>query len=180
MEKHRATLTDKERRKLVAIVTKGRNKASYIQRAHILLKSAAGKTDAEISQWLYISESTVRRTRLRFCEAGMDAALEDEVPTEHEPLLTEQQEGHLVALACSAPPEIYVRFSSDMQNDISLEAQERLCRQKIAERGGVVIDVYSDSAQSGWSLDRDGFQRLQADAARDRFDAIMVWKFDRW
>jgi DNA-directed RNA polymerase specialized sigma24 family protein len=94
MEKHRVSLTDKEQRKLVAIVTKGRNKASYIQRAHILLKSADGKTDAEISQWLYISESTVRRTRLRFCETGIDAALEDEAPTEREPLLNEQQEGH--------------------------------------------------------------------------------------
>lgn len=80
MDKHRVTLTDKERRKLVAIVTKGRNKASYIQRAHILLKSADGKTDVEISQWLYISESTVRRTRVRFDQQGLDAALEDEAP----------------------------------------------------------------------------------------------------
>jgi hypothetical protein len=80
MEKHRVSLTDKERRKLVAIVTKGRNKASSIQRAHILLKSADGKTDAEISQWLYISEATVRRTRLRFCDGGIDAALADEAP----------------------------------------------------------------------------------------------------
>ena len=99
------TLTEKERRKLIAIVTKGRNKASFIQRAHILLNSADGKTDADISQWLYISESTVRRTRLRFGEAGVEAALADEAPTEREPRLTEQQEGHLVALACSAPPE---------------------------------------------------------------------------
>ena len=48
MEKQVVTLTDKERRKLVAIVTKGRNKALFIQRAHILLKSADGKTDREI------------------------------------------------------------------------------------------------------------------------------------
>jgi hypothetical protein len=102
MEKHRVTLTDKERRKLVAIVTKGRNKASYIQPTHILLKRADGKTDADISQWLYISESTVRRTRLCFCDAGIDAALEDEAPSEREPLFNEQQEGRLMALTCSA------------------------------------------------------------------------------
>jgi hypothetical protein len=90
MEKHTVTLSEKERRKLVAVVTKGRNKASFIQRAHILLKSADGKTDAEISQWLYINESTVRRTRLRFCEVGVDAALNDETAPEREPLLTEQ------------------------------------------------------------------------------------------
>jgi hypothetical protein len=43
--------------------------------------------------------------RLRFSEAGVDAALADEAPTEREPLLNDQQEGHLVALACSAPPD---------------------------------------------------------------------------
>jgi hypothetical protein len=67
MEKHRVTLTEKEWQKLVAIVTKGRSKASYIQQTHSLLKSADSKTDAEISHWLHISESTVRRIRLRFC-----------------------------------------------------------------------------------------------------------------
>jgi hypothetical protein len=95
-------------------VTKGRNKASCIQRAHILLKSADGKTDAEIRQWLYSSEATVGRTRLRFCEAGMDAALEEEAPAEREPLLTEQQEGQLVALACSAPPEGRERWTLEL------------------------------------------------------------------
>lgn len=74
---------------------------------------------------------------------------------------------------------IYTRYSSEMQNDLSLEAQEHRCRQDVAKRNGVVIDVYSDSAKSGWSLERDGFNELQRDAARNRFDAIIVWKFDR-
>jgi transposase len=114
MEKHHVTLTDKQRRKLVAIVTKGRNKASLIQRAHILLKSADGKTDLEISHWLYISESTVRRTRLRFCKAGLEAALTDAAPAERKPLLNEQQQGHLVALACSKPPEGRERWTLEL------------------------------------------------------------------
>jgi transposase len=152
MEKHRVTLTDKERRKLVAIVTKGRNKASYIQRAHILLKSADGKTDAEISQWLYISESTVRRTRLRFCEAGMEAALEDEAPAEREPLLTEQQEGHLVALACSAPPDGRERWTLELLTQqliadgvvdrISAESVRLLLQKNISNPGRYVSGVF--------------------------------------
>jgi hypothetical protein len=52
MEKHAVKLSPKERERLKAIVSKGRNKASYIQRAHILLKSDDGKTDSEISDWL--------------------------------------------------------------------------------------------------------------------------------
>ena len=32
---------------------------------------------------------------------------------------------------------IYTRYSSELQNDLSLEAQEDRCRRTIAERGGV-------------------------------------------
>ena len=74
---------------------------------------------------------------------------------------------------------VYTRYSSDMQNELSLEAQEARCRQAIAERGGVVIQVFSDSAKSGWSLDRDGFNQLRQAAERRKFDAVMFWKFDR-
>ncbi len=74
---------------------------------------------------------------------------------------------------------IYARYSSDMQNEISLDEQEACCREAIAARGGTVIAVYRDSARSGWSLDRDGFKELQAAAQRGKFDAVMLWKFDR-
>jgi transposase len=152
MEKHCVNLTDKERRQLVAIVTKGRNKAAYIQRAHVLLKSADGKTDAEISQWLYISESTVRRTRLRFGDAGLDAALEDAAPVEREPLLTEQQEGHLVALVCSAPPEGRERWTLELLtkrlladgvvDSISVETVRLLLQKNISNPGRSVSGVF--------------------------------------
>ena len=48
-EKHKVQLVETERKKLIAIVSKGQNKAVVIQRAHILLKVDEGKTDAEIS-----------------------------------------------------------------------------------------------------------------------------------
>ena len=114
MEKHTVTLTEKDRRTLVAIVTKGRNKASFIQRAHILLKSADGRTDAEISQWLYVSESTVRRTRVRFVEEGLEAALKDQAHAETEPTLSETQEAHLVALTCSTAPAGRERWTLEL------------------------------------------------------------------
>jgi len=152
MEKHTVTLTEKERRRLVAIVTKGRNKASLIQRAHILLKSADGKTDGEISQWLYISESTVRRTRLRFGEAGIEAALVDEAPAEREPLLSVQQEGHLVALACSTPPEGRERWTLELLTErliadgvvdsISVETVRLLLQKNISNLGKYVSGAF--------------------------------------
>lgn len=74
---------------------------------------------------------------------------------------------------------IYARYSSEMQNELSIEAQIEQCKQEIGKRGGVVVDIFHDSARSGWSLDRDGFNNLRIEAARNRFDAIMFWKFDR-
>lgn len=63
MKKYVVKLTAQERKKLLAIVSKGKNKASVIRRAHILLKSDEGKTDQEIAEMLYSSEDTVSRTR---------------------------------------------------------------------------------------------------------------------
>ena len=146
------TLTEKERRKLIAIVTKGRNKASFIQRAHIQLKSADGKTDADISQWLYISEATVRRTRLRFSDAGIESAPADEASAEREPLLSVQQEGHLVALACSTPPAgrerwtlelLTERFIADgVVDTISVESVRLLLQKNISNPGKYVSGAF--------------------------------------
>lgn len=114
MEKHAVKLTAKERDRLIAVVTKGRNKAAYIQRAHILLKSDEGKTDTDISRMLYISEQTIRRTRLRFWEDGLDAALEDRARSKRDGKLNEHQQAYLVALACSAPPSGRERWTVEL------------------------------------------------------------------
>jgi len=114
-QKHEVHLSKPERKKLLAIVSKGRNKAVVIQRAHILLKADEGKTDTEISTTLYTSEQTIRRTRLRYVQEGLATALEDQP---HEPesdgKLNEKQEAYLIALACSTPPEGYARWTLEL------------------------------------------------------------------
>jgi DNA invertase Pin-like site-specific DNA recombinase len=74
---------------------------------------------------------------------------------------------------------IYARYSTNMQSDVSLESQEMMCRRAVAERGGVVAKVYTDAAVIGWTLDREGFTQMRDDASKKRFDAVMMWKFDR-
>jgi transposase len=103
-DKHQVHLSEEERKKLLAIISKGRNKAVVIQRAHILLKVDEGKTDAEIGQMLYVSEQTIRRIRLRFVKEGLQAALEDKAHPPKDRKLKEKEEAHLIALACSEPP----------------------------------------------------------------------------
>ena len=103
-EKHEVHLKEAERRKLIGMVSKGRNKAVVIQRAHILLKVDEGKTDLEISQMLYVSEQTIRRTRQRFVQEGLQAALEDKPHPATGSELDEKQQARIIALACSEPP----------------------------------------------------------------------------
>jgi transposase len=113
-EKHEVHLKEEERRKLIGMVSKGRNKAVVIQRAHILLKVDEGKTDVEISQMLYVSEQTIRRTRQRFVQEGLQAALEDKPHPATGSELDEKQEARIIALACSEPPAGQVRWTLEL------------------------------------------------------------------
>ncbi len=113
-EKHKVHLSEAERKKLLAIISKGRNKAVVIQRAHILLKVDEGKPDSEISQLLYVSDQTIRRTRLRFAQAGLQAALEDKPHPATGSELDEKQEARVIALACSEPPAGQARWTLEL------------------------------------------------------------------
>ena len=111
-QNHEVQLSPQERKKLKAVVSKGRNKAAVIRRAHILLKTDEGKTDTEISQALYVSEQTVRRTRIRYCEEALQNALEDK--SHPQPKLDEAKEAYLIVLACSKAPAGRKRWTLEL------------------------------------------------------------------
>jgi transposase len=114
MEKHEVALLPHEKKKLKAIISTGKNKATIIRHAHILLKTDEGKKDAEIAEMLYVSEQTIRRTRLRYAREGLQAALEDKPHPKPKPKLNEQQEAQLVATTCSAPPAGHARWTLEL------------------------------------------------------------------
>lgn len=77
---------------------------------------------------------------------------------------------------------IYARYSAGpKQTDQSIEGQVAECR-AYAEREGIsVIGLYADRHVSGKSTEgRFEFQRLLADAEAHKFDAVIVWKVDRF
>ena len=113
-QKHEVHLPPQERKTLHNLISKGRNKAAVIRRAHILLKVDEGKTDAEIKDMLYVSEQTIRRTRLRYAQDGLQTALEDQPHPAPAPKLDESQEARLVATACSAPPAGQARWTLEL------------------------------------------------------------------
>ena len=110
-KKHIVELAPEERKKLIAVVSKGRNKALVIRRAHILLKSDEGKTDAEIAEMFYIDPDTVYRVRKSYSQLGLAATLAGKAYPGREPKLNEKQEAHLIALACSDPPPGWARWT---------------------------------------------------------------------
>jgi transposase len=164
-EKHEVHLKDEERRKLLAIVSKGRNKAVVIQRAHILLKVDEGKTDAEISQMLYASEQTIRRTRLRFAQEGLQAALEDKPHPATGSELDDKQEARIIALACSDPPAGQARWTLELLTQevlrdgivtrISPETVRLLLKKTNSNPGREAVGAFRKSRQSslsGWNI----------------------------
>lgn len=77
---------------------------------------------------------------------------------------------------------IYARYSEGpRQTDQSIEGQVADCRTFAQQKGVDVIGIYADRHVSGKSVDgRDEFQRMMHDADRGLFDAVIVWKIDRF
>ena len=75
---------------------------------------------------------------------------------------------------------IYARYSSDKQTEQSIEGQIRECTEYAEKNGIAVIGSYVDRAISGRTDDRPEFQRMLADARRHAFEAVIVWKVDRF
>lgn len=127
MEKiYHVDLTPRQSKSLQKMTRVGSNKAKVIRNAHILLKASEGKTDNEIAQILYIGEETVKRTRQRYWEKGLEAALKGKQWPSPEPTLSDEQEAYLIALTCSDAPEGYAAWTLDL-------LQERLVADGIIE-----------------------------------------------
>ena len=75
---------------------------------------------------------------------------------------------------------IYARFSSDNQNDKSVDDQIVSCRELCAREGFAVVQVFSDREISGAStVNRPGFLALMRAAESRAFDIIVAEDVDR-
>lgn len=76
---------------------------------------------------------------------------------------------------------IYARYSpGPQQTEASIEGQVRECKE-YADRNGIrIINVYSDSKQTGRNDKRAGFQKMLRDCKRGGVSVVLVWKLDRF
>ena len=117
-KKYRVTLTLAEREELERLLARGKADVRKIKHAQILLKAdeaegGPGWPDERIAEAFAAGITTVERVRRRFVEEGLASALSPYRGGKriYERKLDGAQEAHLIALACSAPPDGRARWT---------------------------------------------------------------------
>ena len=75
---------------------------------------------------------------------------------------------------------IYARYSSSNQREESIAGQLRECKRYAESRGFTVIKEYTDAAMTGTTDKRPAFQQMIKDSESHAFQAVIVWKLDRF
>ena len=126
-KKYVVCLDPEERAELLDRVAAGKAAARTLGHARILLKADQGPDgpawpDERIAEALHVHRATVERVRERLVTEGLAAALHPRRPATPRPRkLDGAAEAHLVALACSAPPEGRARWTLRLLADELVE-----------------------------------------------------------
>lgn len=127
-KKYRVKLSHSERQELQALFAKGKIAARKRNHARILLQADEGAqgpgwADAQIRELYGMSVPTIERVRKSFVEEGMEAALHHKRSYRSRRKLDGAQEAHLVALACSTPPDGRERWTMQLLADKLVELE---------------------------------------------------------
>jgi transposase len=129
-------LLAEERDELSTLLSAGKCAARKLKRAQILLAADAGASDVEIERTIGVGGSTVYRTKRRFVEVGLEAALSEEPRPGAERKLTGKEEALLIATACSKPPLGRARWTLELLAGemVKLTEHEELSRETVRRR----------------------------------------------
>ena len=98
-------LTQKDRKAVEALRTKGAHMAREVNRAHILAALDRKIPENQIMSVLGVGRTAVWRTRAAYVQGGLECALQD-APRPGKPKQYQtDDEAQVAALACSDPPE---------------------------------------------------------------------------
>ena len=75
---------------------------------------------------------------------------------------------------------IYARYSSDKQNEMSIEGQIEECKRYAAANNLLIVHEYIDRAQSAKTDRRPEFLHMIADSEFGNFEVILVYQLDRF
>src|SRR6202049_1819182 len=134
--RYHVELSEAERCELAALVGSGKHYARKIKRAQILLAPDSGLRDDDIAAAVAVGGSTVYRTKRRFVEGNLEAALNEEPRAGADRKLTSNEEALLVATACSSPPEGRARWTLELLAGamVTLTDHDSLSRETVRRR----------------------------------------------
>jgi transposase len=150
-KQHVVVLSEEERARLHTLIGRGAAPARALTHARILLKANQGEagpswTDRAIATALEVHHTTVARVRQQYAADGLEAAVDRKAPDrEYRRKLDGEQEAHLVALACSGPPEGRKRWTLrllaqrvvqlEVVDAVSYETVRQVLKQTASSRG---------------------------------------------
>jgi len=136
--RYRVDLTAEERDELGQLLSAGHCAARRLKRAQILLAADGGASDEDISCTIAASGSTIYRTKRRFVECGLEAALSEQPRCGAERKLTGNEEALLIATACSKPPVGRSRWTLGLLAGemVKLTDHQELSRETVRRRLG--------------------------------------------
>ncbi len=134
--RYRVDLSQAERSELTALLSGGKHASRKLKRAQILLAAEAGASDGEIATSIGVGGSTVYRTKRRFVEGNLEAALSERPRPGAERKLTGKEEALLVATACANPPQGRARWTLQLLADavVKLTEHESVSRETVRRR----------------------------------------------
>jgi transposase len=105
MKRYKVELSQKERAELQKLISSGAASARKLTRARILLKADEGFSNTEISQALDVTINTVTNVCRSFQSQRLEAIERKKPDRVYEHRLDGEAEAHLIAMACSTPPD---------------------------------------------------------------------------
>jgi len=134
--RYRVELGQAERDELMALLSGGKHSVRKLKRAQILLAADAGSSDEAIAASVMVGGSTVYRTKRRFVEISLAAALAELPRPGAERKLSGKEEALLVATACSKPPPGCARWTLELLAGefVKLTAHADLSRETVRRR----------------------------------------------
>ena len=114
-------LTNKVRKVLQEMVSKGKEKARTLTRCRILLLADKGESDSGIIKALGITRNTIRQIRQRYIKEGVSAAIHERPRPGAPNKFSGKQMAQITALACSKAPEGRSRWSLRLLADKVVE-----------------------------------------------------------
>jgi transposase len=134
--RYHVELTAAERCELNGLLSGGRRPARKLKRAQILLAADAGLSDEAIAVAVAAGGSTIYRTKRRFIEAGLAAALSEAPRPGAERKLSGKEEALLIATACSNPPAGRARWTLELLAGemVRLTEHDSLSRETVRRR----------------------------------------------